>query len=168
MTLEERLARFFALNDRTWLRHANPWSVWTRNTVLPLLIIAVWSRFWLGWWCLVPIALVMLWNWANPLLFPPPKHMRHWASQAVLGERVWMERKRVPVPSHHRNAPNVLSGVAALGALIVIFGVWTLHVWATVLGAVLVYAGKLWFLDRMAWLHRDMSATHPEYAKWMK
>lgn len=168
MTIEARLAKMFALDDRTWLRHANPWSVWTRNTVLPLLILAVWSRLWLGWWCLLPVVLVLLWNWANPLLFPQPKHMGHWASQAVLGERVWMARKQVPVPEHHRMAPNVLSTVAAVGAIFVIYGVWHFHVWATLLGAALVYAGKLWFLDRMAWLFREMSAAHPAYAAWMR
>lgn len=168
MTLERRIATAFALNERTWLRHASPWSVWTRNTVMPLLIAAVWSRAWIGWWCLLPIVAALAWNWINPLLFPPPKHMRAWASQAVLGERVWLARKEVPVPAHHRTAPQVLSAVAAIGALFTIYGVAQYHVWATLFGAALVYAGKLWFLDRMAWLYREMSATHPAYAAWMR
>lgn len=47
MTIERKIASFFRLNDETWKRHANPWSVISRNTVLPLLIIAFWSRIWL-------------------------------------------------------------------------------------------------------------------------
>ncbi len=80
---------------------------------------------------------------------------------SVLGERVWMNRRSVPVPEYHRIAPLVLSGVAGLGSLFVIYGVWTYHWWPTVFGAVLVYAGKRWFLDRMAWLYRDRSPLHP-------
>ena len=38
MTLERKIAAAFNINEITWMRHANPWSVWTRNTALPLLI----------------------------------------------------------------------------------------------------------------------------------
>jgi hypothetical protein len=31
MNLEKRIARVFNLTDENWLRHANPWSVGTRN-----------------------------------------------------------------------------------------------------------------------------------------
>ena len=38
MTFEARIARLFAMDEATWARHANPWSVWTRFTALPLLL----------------------------------------------------------------------------------------------------------------------------------
>ena len=44
MTFEEKLSAVFGLDDETWMRHANPWSVWTRTTVLPVLVISFWSR----------------------------------------------------------------------------------------------------------------------------
>jgi hypothetical protein len=34
-----------------------------------------------------------------------------WASKAVLGERVWANRKEVPVPERYRVAPHVLIGM---------------------------------------------------------
>jgi hypothetical protein len=43
-TSERRVASLFGLKGDRWMRHANPWSVWTRFAVLPLLILAVWSR----------------------------------------------------------------------------------------------------------------------------
>lgn len=43
-TLESRIARLFSMSDDTWKKHANPWSVWTRFTALPALVVAVWSR----------------------------------------------------------------------------------------------------------------------------
>ncbi|MDP3563176.1 MAG: hypothetical protein Q8R70_01660, partial [Methanoregula sp.] len=92
MTIERKIARAFALDDESWLRHANPWSVALRNTVLPLLIITFWSRLWLGWWALVPVALALFWMWLNPRTFPAPQSLSHWASKAVLGERVWLNR----------------------------------------------------------------------------
>ncbi len=35
MTLERTIADLFSLNDEAWLRHANPWSVFTRFTAHP-------------------------------------------------------------------------------------------------------------------------------------
>lgn len=49
MTFERTIARPFGMDDATWLRHAHPWSVILRFTVLPLLILAFWNRLWLGW-----------------------------------------------------------------------------------------------------------------------
>jgi hypothetical protein len=47
MTFERTIARLFRMDDTTWLRHANPWSGILRNTALPALIVAFWSRLWL-------------------------------------------------------------------------------------------------------------------------
>jgi hypothetical protein len=166
MTLGERIASSFRMDDATWQRHANPWSVWSRTTVLPLLILAAWSRVWLGWWCLVPVGLAALWTWLNPRLFSAPASLDTWASKSVMGERIWINRDAVPVPPHHRRAPNVLNGVSALGTLFVVWGVVALQVWPTLFGLALVYAGKLWFLDRMVWLYEDMKGATPTYRSW--
>jgi len=80
-TLESTIAKWFAMPDDVWQRHANPWSVWTRFTVLPF----------------------------------------------------------------------------------VIWGVWQLNIWPTIVGCIFVYAGKLWFLDRMVWIYEDVKGTNPEY-----
>jgi len=115
MTLEERIARGFRMDDVTWERHANPWSVWTRFTALPLVILAVWSRAWLGRRAVVPVALSLLWTWINPRIFSKPRSTDNWASKGVLGERVWMNRKKVPIPEHHRLLPNILNAISGLG-----------------------------------------------------
>ena len=166
MTLERKIAQLFALDNETWLRHANPWSVILRNTALPLLILAFWSRLWLGWWAVVPVTLAVLWTWFNPRMFTAPASFDHWASKAVLGERVWLNRDTVPVPVLHRTAPNILSAVSGMGMLFVFWGVFTFEIWPTVFGMALVYCGKLWFLDRMVWLWEDMKDAAPEYRIW--
>lgn len=167
MTLEKGVAGAFSMDEAAWARHANPWSVWTRNTALPLLILAFWSRAWLGWWSLIPISVALLWTWLNPRIFPVPRSTDNWASKAVLGERVWMNRKEVSVPERHRTVPNVLSAVAAAGAVCVVWGVAAFALWPTLLGAALVYLSKLWFLDRMVWLYEDMRESTPEYRRWL-
>jgi hypothetical protein len=166
MTPEKKIAKIFALDDKTWLRHANPWSVLMRNTALPLLVFAIWSRHWLGWYALVPVVLALLWIWFNPRIFPAPASFDHWASKAVLGERIWMNRDAVPVPAHHRTTPNILSGVAGIGMLFVFWGLLLLEPWPAAFGMALVYCGKLWFLDRMVWLWEDMHDTTEEYRSW--
>jgi len=143
MTLEWKIARIFAMDNATWLRHANPWSVVLRNTVLPILVLAFWSRLWLGWWAVVPVALAVLWTWLNPRIFPAPASFDHWASKAVFGERVWLNRDAVPVPVHHRTVPNVLSVVSGIGMLFVLRGVLFVDLWPAVFGMALVYCGKL-------------------------
>lgn len=153
------MEKIFALDEAAWARHANPWSVWTRFTVLPLLIAAFWSRLWLGWYALCPIALAVLWMWLNPRLFAPPTRTDGWASKAVLGERLWLDHKTVPIPPRHRVLPHILSTVAAIGLGFVIWGVSIFAIWPTLLGMALIYCGKLWLLDRMVWLYEDMTTA---------
>ena len=98
-TGEQRVAKCFGLTGDSWDRHANPVSVATRFAVLPLLALSIWSRDWIGWWCLVPIVLSLVFMMVNPLLFPKPRSTRNWASKGVFGERVWSERNVVPVPA---------------------------------------------------------------------
>jgi hypothetical protein len=155
------------MDEATWERHANPWSVWTRFTAMPLLVLAVWSRAWLGRRAVVPMTVALLWTWLNPRVFSKPVSTDNWASRGVLGERVWMNRKNVPVPEHHRLLPNILSVVSALGGVLAIWGVAALRVWPTLLGMALVYLGKLWFIDRMAWLYEEMKDANPEYRGWL-
>ena len=166
MTLERKIARAFALDDATWLRHANPWSVILRNTALPVLIIAFWSRLWLGGWSVIPVILALLWTWFNPRIFPAPQSLDHWTSRAVLGERVWLNRDVVPIPLYHRIVPNILSAVSGTGMLFVLWGVLMFDLWPAVFGMALVYCGKLWFLDRMVWLWEDMKNATEEYRNW--
>jgi uncharacterized protein DUF6653 len=57
-------------------------------------------------------------------MFRKPVSTDNWASKAVLGERVWINRKQIPVPEHHRIVPNLLSGISGLGLPFLIWGLW--------------------------------------------
>src|SRR5690606_13628352 len=101
-------------------------------------MLAVWSRVWIGWWALLPTIAMILWLWINPRAFPPPRSTDNWASKGVLGERIWLNRREVPVPEHHRLVPHILSASSALGAVLLIWGLASLEIWPALLGAVLV------------------------------
>jgi hypothetical protein len=160
MPVESRLAKMFGLHgEDAWRRHANPWSVYTRIPIPPLVVAAIWSRVWIGWWSLLPVAVVLVWTAVNPRVFPAPRSFDSWASHSVLGETVWARRKETPVPARHRTGPLVLSGLSAAGLPFLVWGLVVLDPWITLFGLAVQMAGKLWFLDRMALLHGDVSSA---------
>lgn len=149
------------MDDATWRRHANPWSGYTRFLALPLLALAIWSRVSLGWGALAPIALVLVWIWWNPRAFAEPPDFGAWMSRGVLGERLWLARDRYDIAPHHRRAAWVLTAVSALGLPPFVWGLWALDFWAVIAGMVLIVLGKTWFLDRMVWIHADLTGSPP-------
>jgi hypothetical protein len=163
----QRIAAAFAMDDATWRRHVSPWSVWTRFAAFPLLILAIWSRTWLGWWALAPIAVMVILLWYNPRAFPPPRSTDSWASKAVLGERVWLARDVIPIPRHHARMAGLLSVLAVAGMVFLVWGLYALDIWPTLFGGTLIILGKLWFVDRMVWLYEDMKDASPEYRSWL-
>lgn len=148
------------MDDAVWERHANPYSGWSRVPVLPLLALAIWSRVWLGWWALAPIALIFVWIWVNPRLFPAPKSTDNWMSKGVLGERVWLNRKNIPIPDHHAKAATWLNALAGIGIIPFALGLYQLNGWMVIAGTVIMMIAKLWFLDRMVWLLADMNGKN--------
>ncbi|WP_145953378.1 DUF6653 family protein [Oceaniglobus indicus] len=168
MATMSRLAARFSMRDPVWERHANPWSAITRLPVLPLLALSVHGRVWIGWWCLVPVALLLVWAWLNPRAFPPPARTDNWFSRATFGERVWLSSGEVPVPAHHARAAALLSWAGALALVPVAWGLWVLDPWVTGLGVALSVLFRLWMMDRMVWLHADMARVHSPYAGWVR
>jgi len=155
-----------SMDESTWQRHANPLSVYSRYLGLPLLALGVWCRVWLGWWALLPIAVAILWIWANPRIFPKPVSTDNWASKSVLGERVWLNRKFVPIPAGHRRAALLLSILNGLASILAIYGLVMLEFWPTLAGIGGVILAKTWFLDRMVWLFEEMKRDNPVYRSW--
>ncbi len=166
MTLERKIAKLFNLRDKNWMKHANPWSVWTRYTVLPIIVFAFWSRIWIGWWCLIPAIISLSWMFFNPIFFKEPKSTKNWASKSVLGERVWLNRDKVDVPKHHKTIIPILNLISFIGLILAIWAIVKLSIWPAILGVALAYLGKSWYLDRMVWIYEDMKYL-PEYKKWL-
>ena len=153
------------MDESTWKRHSNPWSVVTRSTVTPILVLALWSRVVFGWYSIILVIFSLIWIYVNPRIFSPPKSTNNWASKGVFGERVWVNRDKVPIPEKHRRVPNILSIVSGIGFIFVIFGTYKLDILIVIFGFSLNLLGKLWFVDRMVWLYEDMKHL-PEYGKF--
>lgn len=143
------------MSDAVWDRHANPWSGWSRMAIPALFAIAIWSRTWIGWWSVVLISVLVAWTWWNPRAFPVPASHESWMTRGVLGERIWLDRNRIPIPEHHRRMAFILAGASGFGVLPYAWGVWNFDIWAVIAGLVLIVGGKLWFLDRMNWLFQQ-------------
>ena len=160
--------KMMGMDDATWARHANPWSVYSRMTAMPLLSGAIVSRVWLGWWALIPLAVVIVWIWWNPRAFAAPAHTDHWAAHGTFGERVFLNRKTIAIPAHHTAWAYALAWVSAVGILPWVYGLWVINLWAVLLGIAVIVGGKLWFVDRMAWLYQDMKDADPRYSEWQR
>ena len=151
------IAGAFRMSDEAWRRHAHPWSVYTRFAAIPPLMLAIWSRTWIGWWCLAALAAVVIWLWLNPHVFPPVDTPTRWASKGIFGEKIWAaERDRVP--HHHRVAFRWIAvpGVAGIGLLA--WGLVALEPWPAVTGGAFMVLAQLWRIDRLVSLYEDLHA----------
>ena len=167
MPRRDLVSGLFGLKGDAWMRHANPASVWTRFAVLPLLVLAIWSRTWIGWWCLLPIALLIVWLVVNPLFFDRPASTRSWASRSVFGERIWVERDSSELPASFRSSvPNVAQAAQVVGLAGLVYGLWVFDPAAALGGLIVVDLGKCWYLDRMVLLFDAVKVTDPEIAAW--
>ncbi|WP_296766378.1 DUF6653 family protein [Sediminimonas sp.] len=147
--------RMMSMNETVWARHANPWSGWSRVSMLPLLALAVWSRIWIGWWALIPTGAVLVWAWLNPRLFPPPASIDNWMSKGVLGERIWLSRGDGSVPAHHAPILRALTLAVSTGSIMLLAGIVMLDLTLTLTGLAVAMLCKLWILDRMVWIYTE-------------
>jgi hypothetical protein len=116
----------------------------------PLLVLSIWSRDWIGWWSLIPIALSVVWLCVNPLFFTEPRSTNNWASKGVFRERIWTEGDRSAFPTEFRSrVPAVTMIFQAAGLAVLIYGLVVLDPLASVTGIVIMQLAKLWYIDRM-------------------
>lgn len=164
---EQRFAEVFGMTDEVWLRHANPWSPWTRLSSMPLLFLSIWSRKWIRWWAVVPTLITALWIWTNPRVFPKPKSTNNWMSKAILGERVWLNKKNIPVPEHFERRMRINQVISSSGLLVAIWGLAKDSARLVVVGNIVFLAVKPYGLDVMADLYDEMKDSSPEYQSWL-
>ncbi|CAA0092433.1 Uncharacterised protein [BD1-7 clade bacterium] len=168
MDITKLAEKVMAMDDESWARHANPWSVYTRFSIMPLMSLAFWSREWIGYYSLIFIGLTFAWIWINPRLFSAPKITNNWASMGTFGERIYLNRKDAPIPAHHVTPTILLQVLSGVGFPIFVYGLYSLNIWILLLGNLWVMVFKAWFVDRMVWLFLDVKDTDERYLSWIK
>lgn len=166
MVYDKIAMKLMSMSDDVWVRHANPWSVWTRIAMFPLWFLALWSWVWIGWWAVVPAGLLAAWTWLNPRVFRPYTDDRPWSTRGVLGERIFVNRKTVPIPREHLVAAHTLSALAGVSLVGAIVGFVRADFGLALGGWLLAITFKLWFVDRMVWLYERMRNATPAYQAW--
>jgi len=166
MAYDRIAAKLMSMSDEVWMRHANPWSGWTRLAMSPLWFLAIWSWVWIGWWALAPVSVLAVCTWLNPRVFRPYTDDTPWITRAVLGERIFMNRTSVPIPHEHLRMAHILSALAGVSLAGAIVGFVTANFWLALGGWLLAVTFKMWFVDRMVWLYEIMNKSVPEYQAW--
>jgi hypothetical protein len=141
--------------EKSWKRHSNPWSVWTRILTYPLAYVPVWNRSWKQG------VAVGVWFTANPVIFPAPEDNSSWATRSVLGEQLWTSKRRRDFPM----ALNATSAVFFAGALL---AAYRRRFWPMMFCGGLSYLLKLWFLDRMTFYYEEHREERQEPAEEAK
>lgn len=168
MDLFKATEQIMGMDRKVWARHANPLSGYSRLLSGPAVFFALWSLWWISWWALLPISLIIIWIYINPRLFPPPTHTQSWVTKGVLGERVFINRKGVPIPDHHVRMGWITSLISMVFVLIAAYGLLVQDFWAAFTGWHASILAKVWFLDRMVWLWEDMKEATPQYQAWAR
>lgn len=160
--------KLMSMDEESWGKHSNPWSVYSRFTTLPAISLAFYSREWLGFYSVVPIFLSLFWIWINPRLFAPPSTTDNWASMGTFGERIYLNRKNECIPAHHLKFCRLLEFLSFLGLSFFLYGIFTLDIWFLLFGNLWIITFKTWFVDRMVWLYMEMRTSNPTYQSWLK
>lgn len=127
------------LSDKTWERHANPWSGWTRVVSMPLLMLGLYFQ---NIWILIG---VVLWTIINPMLFPKPKSTQNWMSKGVLGEKLYYKDGK----KLKNDLPSLLNLVNVPVFLLFLYFGWQQQLAPMILSGLLTSVIKFWFIDRM-------------------
>lgn len=127
------------LSEKTWERHANPWSGWTRVLTMPVLAFGLYRHNFLI------LGVAIFWMIINPLVFPKPKSVDNWMSKGVLGEqRYYGEGKKLK-----RDLPTLLNVINVPVFVAFLYFGWQEEFMSMVLAGLLTMTIKFWFIDRM-------------------
>lgn len=142
-------------SEKTWRRHANPWSGFTRMITYPLLFIPIWffQEFLEDpthcWYPLIAMIAVIIWFAINPRIFPEPKNTDNWFSKGVLGEKLWVSDKR------YKDIHLVFPFLETPFFFISLYTAYMKMFWPTLFFASVPWLLKVWFFDRMVFYYES-------------
>ncbi|MDF1695779.1 MAG: hypothetical protein P1U56_08115 [Saprospiraceae bacterium] len=166
MILERKLSKLCGKKAKTLAKNTNPFNVLTQYLLLPILIVLLWNRQWLGWIYIFPLVLIMYWLIFNPV-FPKYSSKNRWASKAILGTDIYLNRDKIPIPTHHKIVIlQFLQVIFFCGVVGSIGSAIYYSICGVTIGMTVAYLTRSWILDRMVWLYEDMKDTKEELEQW--
>jgi hypothetical protein len=127
------------LSDKTWERHANPWSGWTRVLAMPVLAAGLYLHI---LWLLI---LVVIWLIINPKIFPKPNRVDNWMSKGVIGEQQYYRDGK----KFKGDLPTLLNILNIPVFFSFLYFSWQQAFAEMILSGLLTVTIKFWFIDRM-------------------
>ena len=88
----------------------------------------------------------------NVFVFPPVTSPQNWASKGIYGEKLWLS-KRSEIPKHYAVTQQRLIVLGLIGMILIAGGLYQLHFWISILGAVILILAQLWRIDRFSTLY---------------
>jgi hypothetical protein len=129
-------------SKKTWKRHTNPLSGWTRVLAFFLIPIPIWFQ---NWYSLIGLLAFFA---INPILFPEPKSKSNWMSKSILGEELWTEKGVL-----QKDFPTLLNLLNGFFFFVLVFGAYNNLLEIAVFSTMLSSVFKLWYLDRMVFYY---------------
>lgn len=135
------------LSEKTWERHANPWSGWSRVAIMPVLAAGLYlHNVWI-------LGAVVVWAVINPFIFPKPNSTNNWMSKGVLGEQLYFKDGK----KLRRDLPTLLNLINIPVFISFLYFGWQQELVPLILSGLLTMTIKFWFIDRMALLAEKSS-----------
>jgi len=128
------------LSEKTWERHANPWSGWSRVLSMPLIALGLYvHNFWV-------LGAAVVWLFINPVVFSKPQSIDNWMSRGVIGEQLYYSDGK----KFKRDLPTLLNVLNIPVFILFIYFGWEQQLMAMIFAGLLTMTIKFWFIDRMA------------------
>ncbi len=127
------------LSEKTWERHANPWSGWSRVVSMPVIATGLYMHnFWI-------LGAAVVWLFVNPVIFPKPRSVDNWMSKGVLGEQLYYGDGK----KFKRDLPTLLNVLNVPVFISFMYFAWQQQALLAILAGLLTMTIKFWFIDRM-------------------
>jgi uncharacterized protein DUF6653 len=132
-----------------------------------LITFALWSHLWVGTAASVAMALIAV----SAIVAISRKSgqtqkSRSWAVRVSFGERIWLNRLHIPIPSELNAKLTVLYLAFWTGTLVALSGGFTASVILTATGLIVAYSAMTVYFQKLVQLYRTMKEKEPLYRFW--
>ncbi|KZL16703.1 hypothetical protein PsAD2_03319 [Pseudovibrio axinellae] len=144
-----------------------PKNLIVRALALPALLTPLWFQPQLGWFWAAALSLAAVaWVWLIPPFTKKSTGAQTWLQKAILGERMWLNRIFVPIPTPYHQKALALLVIGLLAVAAAIWAASTNNLPVMLTGALLAYLAKFASLFVMVKIFEHMKNAHPLYKSW--